>query len=65
MLLHSLTHSCLNIMQVQSSYSLIVEARDRDGDAIGLGERTTVQIKVLDVNDNIPYLEKSMVSEVI
>ncbi|XP_034981255.2 desmoglein-2 [Zootoca vivipara] len=46
--------------EVQSSYSLIVEARDRDGDAIGLGERTTVQIKVLDVNDNIPYLEKSM-----
>ncbi|XP_060099841.1 desmoglein-2 [Heteronotia binoei] len=42
-----------------SSYSLIVEAKDRNGDAIGLGTETSVQIKLLDVNDNIPVLEKA------
>ncbi|KAJ6662160.1 hypothetical protein lerEdw1_012625 [Lerista edwardsae] len=42
----------------QSSYSLTVEAKDRNGQAIGRGQVTTVQINVLDVNDNIPVLEK-------
>ncbi|KAL8182206.1 UNVERIFIED_CONTAM: hypothetical protein K2H54_047710 [Gekko kuhli] len=42
-----------------SSYSLIVEAKDRDGAAIGLGKESSVQIKLIDVNDNIPVLEKA------
>uniref|UniRef100_A0ACB8FE71 Uncharacterized protein n=1 Tax=Sphaerodactylus townsendi TaxID=933632 RepID=A0ACB8FE71_9SAUR len=45
--------------EVHSSYSLIVEAKDRNGAAIGLGKETSVQIKLLDVNDNIPVLEKA------
>ncbi|XP_066479957.1 desmoglein-2 [Tiliqua scincoides] len=44
----------------QSSYSLTVEAKDRNGEAIGRGQETTVQINILDVNDNIPVLEKVM-----
>nr|XP_056710904.1 desmoglein-2-like [Euleptes europaea] len=45
--------------EVHSSYSLVVEAKDRDGASIGLGKQTSVQIKLLDVNDNIPVLEKA------
>uniref|UniRef100_A0A8D0GQB8 Desmoglein 2 n=1 Tax=Sphenodon punctatus TaxID=8508 RepID=A0A8D0GQB8_SPHPU len=41
-----------------SSYSLVVEAKDRGGDSTGNGKQTAVQIKILDVNDNIPVLEK-------
>lgn len=39
-----------------------MEAKDRDGNATGLGKETAVQIKILDVNDNIPVLEKATVS---
>ncbi|XP_061453800.1 desmoglein-2 [Rhineura floridana] len=46
--------------EVQSSYSLTIEARDRDGHVDGNGQQTTVQIKVLDVNDNIPVFEKTL-----
>ncbi|XP_053107069.1 desmoglein-2 [Hemicordylus capensis] len=46
--------------EVQSSYSLTVEAKDQDGGPNGLGKQTTLQIKILDVNDNIPTLEKSV-----
>ncbi|XP_015270042.1 PREDICTED: desmoglein-2 [Gekko japonicus] len=42
-----------------SSFSLIVEAKDRDGAAIGLGKASTVKFKLIDVNDNIPVLEKA------
>ncbi|XP_067402322.1 desmoglein-2 [Emydura macquarii macquarii] len=42
----------------QSSYTLIVEARDRNGDEHGLATTCTVKIKILDVNDNLPVLEK-------
>nr|XP_048696483.1 desmoglein-2 [Caretta caretta] len=42
----------------QSSYTLTVEARDRDGEQIGLATNCTVKIKILDVNDNIPVLER-------
>ncbi|KAM9308358.1 desmoglein-2 [Gastrophryne carolinensis] len=43
----------------QSSYTLVVEVRDRDGDLNGgLAGTAKVKVKVLDVNDNIPILEK-------
>ncbi|XP_065256115.1 desmoglein-2-like [Emys orbicularis] len=42
----------------QSSYTLTVEARDRDGNKIGLATTSTVKIKILDVNDNTPVLER-------
>ncbi|XP_063155294.1 desmoglein-2 [Candoia aspera] len=46
--------------EVHSKYSLVVEARDFGGDSNGHGQETTVQIKILDVNDNIPVLEKAV-----
>lgn len=58
----ALMETCSVVTQEQSSYSLTVEAKDRNGEAIGRGQATTVQIKVLDVNDNIPVLEKVTVS---
>ncbi|XP_038248895.1 desmoglein-2-like [Dermochelys coriacea] len=42
----------------QSSYTLTVEARDRNGEKTGLATNCTVKIKILDVNDNIPVLER-------
>ncbi|CAI9604998.1 unnamed protein product, partial [Staurois parvus] len=43
----------------QTSYSLEVEVKDRDGDPNGgLSGTAKVKIKVIDVNDNIPTLEK-------
>uniref|UniRef100_A0A8C4W6H8 Desmoglein 2 n=1 Tax=Gopherus evgoodei TaxID=1825980 RepID=A0A8C4W6H8_9SAUR len=42
----------------QSSYTFTVEARDRDGDKTGLATTCTVKIQILDVNDNIPVLER-------
>uniref|UniRef100_A0A8C8RN82 Desmoglein 2 n=1 Tax=Pelusios castaneus TaxID=367368 RepID=A0A8C8RN82_9SAUR len=42
----------------KSSYTLIVEARDRDGDEHGLANTCTVKIKILDVNDNLPVFER-------
>lgn len=50
-------------MQEHSSYSLIVEAKDRDGEAIGLGQESVLRIRLIDVNDNIPVLEKATVSD--
>ncbi|KAH0617752.1 hypothetical protein JD844_016303 [Phrynosoma platyrhinos] len=46
--------------EVFFSYTLIVEAKDQDGKANGNGQQTTLQIKILDVNDNVPVLEKDM-----
>uniref|UniRef100_A0A803JA93 Desmoglein 2 n=1 Tax=Xenopus tropicalis TaxID=8364 RepID=A0A803JA93_XENTR len=42
----------------QSSYYVVVEVRDNDGKAGSLSGTAALKIKVKDVNDNIPYLEK-------
>ncbi|XP_066435739.1 desmoglein-2 [Eleutherodactylus coqui] len=46
--------------ETQSSYILLVEVRDRGGDdrSQGLSTTASVRIKVTDVNDNIPILER-------
>ncbi|XP_063307517.1 desmoglein-2 isoform X2 [Pelobates fuscus] len=41
----------------QTSYSLVVEVKDLDGAPGALAGRSTLKVKVKDVNDNIPYLE--------
>ncbi|XP_058033017.1 desmoglein-2-like [Ahaetulla prasina] len=46
--------------ELHNSYSLVVEAKDRDGQEYGNGQVTTLQIKILDVNDNIPKLNKTV-----
>ncbi|EHB15922.1 Desmoglein-1 [Heterocephalus glaber] len=43
-------------------YSLAVKGSDRDGGADGMSAECDCNIKILDVNDNIPYLEKSSYS---
>ncbi|KFO37227.1 Desmoglein-1-alpha [Fukomys damarensis] len=40
-------------------YSLAVKGSDRDGGADGMSAECECNIKILDVNDNIPYLEHS------
>uniref|UniRef100_A0A8C9WH67 Desmoglein-2-like n=1 Tax=Scleropages formosus TaxID=113540 RepID=A0A8C9WH67_SCLFO len=45
--------------EVQDKYTLIVEARDLDGDQKGNAVTATVTFNVLDINDNIPQLENS------
>ncbi|XP_029417341.1 desmoglein-1 isoform X3 [Nannospalax galili] len=40
-------------------YSLAVRGSDRDGGADGMSAECECNIKILDVNDNIPYMEKS------
>ncbi|XP_025003680.2 desmoglein-2 isoform X2 [Gallus gallus] len=45
--------------ETQSSYSLVVEGKDRGGAADGNGATCSVEIKILDVNDNLPVLESS------
>ncbi|KAM5304307.1 desmoglein-1-like [Glossophaga mutica] len=40
-------------------YSLAVRGSDRDGGADGMSAECECSIKILDVNDNIPYLEMS------
>ncbi|XP_008071580.1 desmoglein-1 [Carlito syrichta] len=42
-----------------SQYSLAVRGSDRDGGADGLSAECECSIKILDVNDNIPYMEMS------
>ncbi|XP_057645040.1 desmoglein-1 [Chionomys nivalis] len=42
-----------------SQYSLAVRGSDRDGGADGMSAECECVIKILDVNDNIPYLEQS------
>ncbi|XP_051879662.1 desmoglein-3-like [Pristis pectinata] len=44
--------------ETQDLYTLVVEARDMNGKAGGLYSTANVQIKILDVNDNIPTIEK-------
>ncbi|NXR17058.1 DSG2 protein, partial [Cinclus mexicanus] len=43
--------------ETQSSYSLVVEAKDRGGEAGGNAATCSLEIKILDVNDNIPVVE--------
>ncbi|KAM6410652.1 uncharacterized protein J5M81_000923 [Pluvialis apricaria] len=43
--------------ETQSSYSLVVEAKDRGGELGGNAETCSVEIKILDVNDNLPVVE--------
>ncbi|XP_045383327.1 desmoglein-4 [Lemur catta] len=45
-----------------SMYNLIVRGSDRDGAADGLSSECDCRIKVLDVNDNFPTLEKTSYS---
>ncbi|NXD75120.1 DSG2 protein, partial [Halcyon senegalensis] len=43
--------------ETQSSYSLVVEAKDRGGAVGGNAATCSLEIKILDVNDNIPVVE--------
>ncbi|XP_016051471.1 PREDICTED: desmoglein-4 [Miniopterus natalensis] len=45
-----------------SMYNLLVRGSDRDGAADGLSSECACRIKVLDVNDNFPTLEKTYYS---
>ncbi|GAB0182533.1 desmoglein-2-like [Grus japonensis] len=45
--------------ETQSSYSLVVEAKDRDGASGGNAATSSLEIKILDVNDNVPVVESS------
>ncbi|XP_063087876.1 desmoglein-4 isoform X2 [Cavia porcellus] len=45
-----------------SMYNLLVRGSDRDGAADGLSSECDCRIKVLDVNDNFPVLEKTSYS---
>ncbi|XP_014113404.1 PREDICTED: desmoglein-2 [Pseudopodoces humilis] len=43
--------------ETQSSYSLVVEAKDRGGETGGNAATCSLEIKILDVNDNLPVVE--------
>ncbi|XP_064510425.1 desmoglein-2 isoform X1 [Pseudopipra pipra] len=43
--------------ETQSSYSLVVEAKDRGGQLGGNAATCSLEIKILDVNDNLPVVE--------
>ncbi|KAM6088538.1 desmoglein-2-like [Chlamydotis macqueenii] len=43
--------------ETQSSYSLMVEAKDRGGEVGGNAATCSLEIKILDVNDNLPVVE--------
>uniref|UniRef100_A0A672TVK2 Desmoglein 2 n=1 Tax=Strigops habroptila TaxID=2489341 RepID=A0A672TVK2_STRHB len=45
--------------ETQSSYSLVVEAKDRGGELGGNAATCSLEIKILDVNDNLPVVESS------
>ena len=47
--------------QTHDFYTLIIEGTDMGGGPGGLRGTGTVEIKILDINDNIPTLEKSEV----
>ncbi|XP_069778671.1 desmoglein-2-like [Narcine bancroftii] len=44
--------------EAQDLYTLLVEARDMDGNPGGLFSTTNLQIQIMDVNDNFPTVEK-------
>ncbi|XP_051466241.1 desmoglein-2-like [Apus apus] len=43
--------------ETESSYSLVVEAKDRGGEIGGNAATCSLEIKILDVNDNLPVVE--------
>ncbi|NXG18495.1 DSG2 protein, partial [Grallaria varia] len=43
--------------ETQSSYSLVVEAKDRGGALGGNAATCSLEVKILDVNDNLPVVE--------
>ncbi|XP_059671491.1 desmoglein-2-like [Gavia stellata] len=43
--------------ETQNSYSLVVEAKDRGGELGGNAATCSLEIKILDVNDNLPVVE--------
>ncbi|NXA78059.1 DSG2 protein, partial [Thryothorus ludovicianus] len=43
--------------ETQSRYSLVVEAKDRGGEIGGNAATCSLEIKILDVNDNLPVVE--------
>ncbi|NWI63315.1 DSG2 protein, partial [Todus mexicanus] len=43
--------------ETQSSYSLVVQAKDRGGEVGGNAATCSLEIKILDVNDNLPVVE--------
>ncbi|NWQ78224.1 DSG2 protein, partial [Columbina picui] len=43
--------------EAHSSYSLVVEAKDRGGEVGGNAATCSLEIKILDVNDNVPVVE--------
>ncbi|XP_006835189.1 PREDICTED: desmoglein-1 [Chrysochloris asiatica] len=45
-----------------SQYSLAIRGSDRDGGIDGMSAESECSIRILDVNDNIPYLEQSSYS---
>ncbi|XP_006920067.1 desmoglein-1 [Pteropus alecto] len=45
-----------------SQYSLAVRGSDRDGGSDGMSAECECSIKILDVNDNIPYMDLPLVS---
>ncbi|NXS99955.1 DSG2 protein, partial [Jacana jacana] len=45
--------------ETQSRYSLLVEAKDRGGEIGGNAATCSLDIKILDVNDNLPVVESS------
>lgn len=50
-------------LQEHSSYALTVEARDGNGQITDKPvKQAQVQIRILDVNDNIPVVENEMVT---
>lgn len=58
----SVPYPVMCLFQQYSQYSLVVRGSDRDGGADGMSAECECNIKILDVNDNIPYLEQSSVS---
>ncbi|XP_062424138.1 desmoglein-2-like [Rhea pennata] len=46
--------------ETHSSYSLMVEAKDRNGGSGGRSAQCSLEIKILDVNDNVPVVESRM-----
>lgn len=50
------------LIKQHSMYNLLVRGSDRDGATDGLSSECACRIKVLDVNDNFPTLEKTSVS---